>query len=251
MVFGWVSGGLVGFVWDRVDGVARPEELVEVQEGLESWAVVRAYRGVMRELTGTAGVLDLGSGPGGETTFVGVDNSMAMARRATARGRRIVVGDAVALPFTDGAFTAFRADRVFQHLADPVRALAEAVRVVETGGRVVVADPDQSTLTIHAGGCPLAEAVTEFRRTHVRNPDFAGRAAEVFEAAGLTEVQVWRRRLVLTEPGRAFGITTWGELMVEEGLFDRRQWQDWESALAGGEFRYGLDYVVTAGHRAA
>ncbi|BCJ27050.1 methyltransferase domain-containing protein [Actinocatenispora sera] len=229
----------------------RPDELVEVQEGLESWAVVRAYRKVMRELTGTAGVLDLGAGPGGETTFVGVDNSVAMARRATARGRRMVVGDAAALPFADGAFTAVRADRVFQHLADPARALAEAVRVTEPYGRVVVADPDQSTLTIDAGGCPLATAVTDFRRAHVRNADFAGRAGAVFEAAGLTEVDVRRWRLVLTDPARAFGITTWGELMVSDGLFDRRQWRAWQAALAGGEFRYELDYVVTAGRRAA
>lgn len=239
----------MGFVWDRVDGTERPEELVRVQEGLESWAVVRAYRDVMRELTGTARVLDLGAGPGGETTFVGVDNSVVMARRAATRGRRMAVGDAAALPFADGAFTAVRADRVFQHLADPVRALAETVRVTEPYGRVVVADPDQSTLTIDAGGCPLAAVVTRFRRTHVRNADFAERAAAVFTAAGLTDVAVRRWRLVLTDPARAFGITTWGELMVSEGLFDRRQWREWEAALAGGEFRYQLDYVVTAGRR--
>lgn len=241
----------MGFVWDRVDGVERPEELVGVQEELESWEVVRAYRGAMRELTGAAGVLDLGAGPGGETTFVGVDNSVAMARRATARGRRMVVGDAAALPFADGAFAAVRADRVFQHLADPTRALAEAVRVTRPYGWVVVADPDQSTLAIDAGGCPLAGAVTRFRRTHVRHADLAGIAAGVFEAAGLVDVGTRRWRLVLTEPARAFGITSWGELMVEEGLFDRRQWREWEQALGAGEFRYELDYVVTAGRRAA
>ncbi|BCJ38884.1 hypothetical protein Athai_63870 [Actinocatenispora thailandica] len=163
----------------------------------------------------------------------------------------MVVGDATALPFADAAFAAVRADRVFQHLAHPVRALAEAARVARPGGPVVVADPDQSTLLIDAGGCPLAAEVTEFRRTHVRNADFAGRAADAFETAGLIDVGARRWRLTLTDPARAFGIITWGQAMVEEGLFDRRQCREWEQALAAGPFRYQLDYVVTVGFRAA
>ncbi len=41
-----------------------------------------------------------------------------MCRRSHGRGGRVVVGDALMLPFANGAFDGERADRVLQHLSD-------------------------------------------------------------------------------------------------------------------------------------
>ena len=117
-------------------------------------------------------MLDVGSGPGGDVVAigrdrcVGVDASLVMGAAAADRGAAVVAGDTLRLPFADGGFGAVRADRVVQRLADPATAVAEMVRVTRTGGRVVVADPDQETLVIHVPGVgqSLADRVKALRR---------------------------------------------------------------------------------------
>ncbi len=75
---------------------------------------------------------------------VGVDSSEAMVREAARRvpEAEIHLADVAALPFEDGSLSGYRAERVYQHLADPMRALGEAMRVLEPGGRVVLVDQD-------------------------------------------------------------------------------------------------------------
>ena len=60
------------------------------------------------------------------------------------------VGDADALPFEDATFDACRADRVFHHLVDPAKALAEMTRVTRAGGRIAVSDTDYDSLVVEA-----------------------------------------------------------------------------------------------------
>lgn len=238
-----------GYIWDRVDAADDPVDLVAVQQNLESWRLVRRYRERMRELTGTGRVLDVGAGPAGEPAFVGVDNSLAMCRAARDRGRRSVLADAAALSLLDGTVDAVRADRVFQHLPRPRAALAEAIRVVRPGGRIVTADPDQCTLTIEADGSELASVVVDFRRRTIRNPELAHRLVGWFADAGLADVTVDAYRLELTDPDLAFGITGWGRMLAEEGRFSDDQAERWQRALRAGDFRYAVSYLVTSGRR--
>jgi ubiquinone/menaquinone biosynthesis C-methylase UbiE len=110
-------------------------------------------------------VLDVGCGTGedarvlAETTrgvsVVGVDTEEKVreAQRLTLGIPRPVefrVGDAHHLEFEDGTFDACRADKVFHHLDDPRKALAEMVRVARPGGRIVVSDTDYETLIVDA-----------------------------------------------------------------------------------------------------
>jgi ubiquinone/menaquinone biosynthesis C-methylase UbiE len=99
----------------------------------------------MLELAPGQAVLDVGcgtgddartlatrAGPGGRV--VGVDMSEAAIAEATRRssGSGVPVefrrGNALALEFPPDQFDRVRADRVFQHLEDPIRALRELVR---------------------------------------------------------------------------------------------------------------------------
>lgn len=52
-----------------------------------------------------------------------------------------VRGDALGLPFPDGAFDAVIASEVMEHVPDDTTALAEAVRVLRPGGRIAVTVP--------------------------------------------------------------------------------------------------------------
>lgn len=104
------------------------------------WA---ALRRVLPTLRGR--VLDVGCGdkpyrallPASVTAYVGVDRQ----RGHGAPAGPDVLADAHALPFADGAFDAVVSFQVFEHLADPARALAECTRVLRPGGDLVLTVP--------------------------------------------------------------------------------------------------------------
>lgn len=91
-------------------------------------------------------VLDCATGPGYVAelaaelgaTVVGIDFSTTMLALARSRvqAAEFVEGDATSLPFADESFDAVISGFVLLHLGTPERAVAEAVRVVASGGRV-------------------------------------------------------------------------------------------------------------------
>jgi SAM-dependent methyltransferase len=66
------------------------------------------------------------------------DDMVELARETTGGRARIVKGDAAALPFEDGEFTAVSCIVAFFFFPEPVRALREFRRVLASGGRVAV-----------------------------------------------------------------------------------------------------------------
>ena len=106
-------------------------------------------------LTGVERVLDLGSGPGhtalalatsaAHVTGVDVTPEMVVLARDLARQRgvtnvRFEEADVAALPFAGSSFDVVASRFAGHHLADPVRALLEARRVLRTGGRILFVD---------------------------------------------------------------------------------------------------------------
>ncbi len=70
---------------------------------------------------------------------VAVDLSPRMVELARERGLDASVGDVAALPFADGAFDCVVANWMLYHAPDIDLALAELVRVLRAGGRLVAA----------------------------------------------------------------------------------------------------------------
>jgi SAM-dependent methyltransferase len=102
-------------------------------------------------------LLDVGSGPGtitadlarlvGEVVAVEIDDPAADLTRAELERQGItnatvLVGDVHALDAADGAFDVVHAHQVLQHVADPVGALREMLRVTRPGGLVAARDSD-------------------------------------------------------------------------------------------------------------
>lgn len=130
-------------------------------------------------------------GPGGKA--LGVDLSEAMvaeARRrfeATANLEFICAG-ADDLPFADGSLDAIRADRVLIHVPDPEKAIAEMVRVLRPGGRIVLSEPDMVGFWVSSADREMSGAVSQTIARSCRHPFLPRDMGVMLRDMGLAEV---------------------------------------------------------------
>ncbi|MDX1650740.1 MAG: class I SAM-dependent methyltransferase, partial [Myxococcota bacterium] len=105
------------------------------------WRIPERELGILGEVRGRD-VLELGCGAAAWTRAladdgaraVGVDLSRRQLAHAQAGGLRLVQGDAERLPFRDAAFDVVFCDHGATSFARPQRAVAEASRVLRSGG---------------------------------------------------------------------------------------------------------------------
>jgi ubiquinone/menaquinone biosynthesis C-methylase UbiE len=163
--------------------------------------------------------LDVGCGPGTDLAaladavgdggrVIGVDNDPVMVERASERTQAYPwietrLGDAHALPVPDGCVDRARADRVLQHLEDPVQTLAEMRRVLRAGGIVGLAEPDWDALVIDDTSPELGRALAAFIRARVRNRAIGHQLPRLCTGAGLEVSTVDATALVVRDPATA------------------------------------------------
>lgn len=146
-------------------------------------------------------VLDVACGPGfltmefaevakSATGFDGTDTFVEHARSEAARrglaNAEFHHGNAVALPFGDASFDVVSCRAAFHHFPEPHRQIAEMVRVLAPGGRILIADQIASEDTDKAAYHNDVERLCD--PTHARSlSDTEFRA--LFDAAGLEVVR--------------------------------------------------------------
>ena len=208
------------------DGIAERYDLLN---DLLSAGQVRLWRRAVARIVGVGPgeqVLDLAAGTGTSSlTFtatgadcVACDFSLGMLRAGRARVRggaeapreqggdrppgrlSFVAGDALRLPFRDGAFDAVTISFGLRNVADPGAALAEMRRVTRPGGRLVVCE--FSTITIAPVDMLyrryLINVLPAIARRAARSPEAYEYLAESIadwpaqrELAGLIEAAGW------------------------------------------------------------
>jgi SAM-dependent methyltransferase len=199
--------------------------------------VVRRHTDVLRETVALAGrsVLEVGCGAGrllgwlrGQGAVpVGLDPSLAQLARAcgNAKGAPLVAGKGEALPFASGRFSLILFFNSLHHvpLALQWQAVAEAARVLATGGELLVVEPlpegDHFTLLQEL------DDETEVRREAFRALHAAGAlglrvAREAFYRSEVIEPS-WsavRERFLAVDPSREGALARAGRTL--ERLFD-------------------------------
>jgi SAM-dependent methyltransferase len=243
----------VSDVYADIDASLDPAEAIAWQERMGRWPVVQAYKARTYDLLPEAGrIVDIGCGTGvdvialGPQRCLGVESSDAMIEAARARGATVCRADAHDLPFPDESFTGARADRVLQHLDDPQRALSEMIRVVASGGRVVIAEPDQESLIVHVPGVrqSVLDRLKALRRdVGYRHGRLIEQIPEVLHRLGVRQINIRPFALALTDPADAFGLASWPREWRAEGEFTDDELEEWDR-LIGDPDLHGFLYVV-------
>ena len=148
-------------------------------------------------------VLDVGCGTGDDARAIaeivgpsgnvcGLDSSIAMLEAARSRGVpgnvTFVEGRAESLPFPDARFDAARAERVFQHLGDPQLAARELRRVLRSGGKAFVLDPDWETVLIAGADRGITRRIVHALAERLANASAGGNTPGLLRAAGFSAV---------------------------------------------------------------
>lgn len=251
-----------------VDEQADPNAWVDVLDKLRAEPFYAAYKHRVLELLQPRSgelYLDVGAGTGedsaaiassAECRVIGVDRSLTMATVCHKRAHvPAVVCDASDLPFAERTFDGTRADRTFQHLLNPQRALAEMVRVTKSGGRVVIVDPDYDTQVMELPDQDLARSVLRYRVDRgLRNGRIAHRMPAMFRDAGIRVVLVEPLALTVRDPtavDSVMGLRTWARTAAKNGYIAKEDADRWEGefdqTVQAGKFFYAVTFFITAG----
>ena len=223
----------------------------------------RAYKPLMLETLDLAPdhtVLDLGCGPGTDLPamaamadrVLGLDSDPAMVTRARARGAgEILLGDAHAIPLAPATVDRARTDRMLQHVTSPPIVLAEAHRVLRPGGRLVMGEPDWSTLSIDHPRADLSKAYTRFVVDKViKNPTVGRELPRLAEEAGFEVPSVIPVAPVFRDVRAAdqiLGLRRTTERAVAAGYMSPGEGEEWLEHLAEGAFLATVVQFVVVG----
>lgn len=206
-------------------------------------------------------VLDVGCGPGSDVLalagmagssgrVVGFDLDIGMLLQAMPAGVHdglkdrvaFIQGHASALPFKDNVFDGCRSERLFMHLDQPERTLAEMCRVTRTGGNIVVIDTDWSSLSIDTPFPAIERVLSEFRLTRVLKNGYSGRSLyRQFRQCQLSDVQVEVYPLCVTDRDLFYFLT------MQEAIEEQALAAEWISAKQLDAWRREIRCVADAG----
>ncbi len=258
-----------------VDREAEPELYVRCLEYQNDSAFKQAYKQrtfALLDLQPGHCILDVGCGLGQDVLemagivgptgeVVGLDFSGTMIEQARERSRDAGLavtfhrGDVHNLEYGDDSFDRCRADRTFQHLPDPRRALEEMIRVTKPGGRLLIVDPDHETMVIDTPYKDVTRRFLAFRSDGLAQGGIAHHLYRMFKELGLEDVTVEGLANVSTdyETAKVFRYVEGMRTAQEHGVVTQEEADQWieylEQAGRDGRFFSSNTYFITTGRK--
>ncbi|MEV4754937.1 methyltransferase domain-containing protein [Micromonospora sp. NPDC049559] len=237
----------------RLDAAETLPEAVRLRE--------RSYE-LLRVVPGTT-VLDVGCGAGRAVAELGARGARAVGvdvreeMVAVARDRwpdgTFRTGDAYDLPFADGEFAAYRADKVYHELDAPPRALAEAHRVLAPGGRVVLVGQDWDAFVIDSDDPGLTRTIVRARADTIASPRAARGYRNLLLDAGFEGVTAEVRTGVFTDATMLPMLAGLADAARACGAVTAEQADAWRAEQAGraevGRLFLAVPIFLAAGRR--
>jgi len=240
----------------QIDRSADAGHFVRHLDRIRTGAQVQAYKRRTVDLLDVregSHALDVGCGTGDDARaiaervgatgwVVGLDSSETMVNEA--RGRvegsglpvEYRVGDAYSLDFPDASFDACRVDRLLHHLDDPRAAVNELVRVVRSGARAVMCEPDFETILVDHRDRLLTRRLMNYFCDRHASAWIGRHLLALARHAGLADVAVEPVTLVWTDYEEALSVLWLGrtaEMAAEHGVAPRREDEEWVADLPG------------------
>lgn len=153
-------------------------------------------------------VLDVGCGPASDTIalskivgptgkVIGIDHDPEMVDAANQRATDESVAhfvehrlaNGLELPFEDNIFDSCRSERVFQHVEEADKLLAEMIRVTKPGGYIVIADADHSTHGTSTSFPDMDLKMREMILEYINNPQIARGLYTMMKLADLQNIE--------------------------------------------------------------
>ncbi|NHJ48586.1 MAG: methyltransferase domain-containing protein [Asgard group archaeon] len=180
-------------------------------------------------------VLVLSKLVGDKGKVIGIDIAEEMIKEAKEKTKDIpnielYQANIYELDFDDNTFDGVRADRVFQHLEHPTKALKELVRVTKSGGNIIVMDPDWTTLVLDHPNKDFTDRYLSYQTTIITNPSSGTKLANMFLDQGLQDVTVVPDVLYLrnyNEANIVWMIETYIDKAINEGVFQKEEAIAW------------------------
>jgi len=198
--------------FDNVDATGEADRFIAFLEWVESLpqsAELRERSYSLLDVHSGDVITDVGCGTGKAvfelsakgTTTIGVDLSEQMISVAKRRFPEcdFRAAKAESLPFKNNSINGYRAERLYQHLADPLQALSEAHRVLAPGSRIVLLDQDYDMWAIDADDMALTRAIMRAHADSIANRWIGRRYHNLLLNCGFVNVSVMVQTLVYTD----------------------------------------------------
>lgn len=256
---------------DRSDA----SDLVGRVDVMASLAAFRTYKAQtyeqMRIAPGMT-VADVGCGTGGDAAAlaqqvgaqgraIGFDLSQAMLDEATQRyadqtNLSFKLASADGLGVEAASLDAVRADRVLIHVPDPAATMAEMVRVVRPGGRIVISEPDMHGCWVTSTDGALSHKMMRRIADSCRHPYLPRDLLGLFAQAGLKDISLSVYPLTVFEPAAVGKILDFSSVLADllaEGELDQAGADAWVADMTeragSGRFAAGVSIMIAAGTR--